>query len=292
MARLSALAGELFSAASSSDRPDLVVATVAGADYPEDVRLLERAIASLSLGGDLIVLNDTYGALRAGSSAGWGVGLVCGQGINAGAISPDGKRDRFPGVGEYAGDWGGGGGIGREAISAAVRGSDGRGPRTALERSVPRFFGVKSPAQMTRDFYFERIAESRVNDLAPLVFAEAAAGDAVARSIIDRLADELVAMSGSLIRRLHMTQLDVEVVLAGGVFRNNDPAFYARLEAGISGVAAHAHTIKLDAPPVAGAVLLALDELSRRGRTEPPSSAAADRLRGALRKWDASLIRI
>jgi N-acetylglucosamine kinase-like BadF-type ATPase len=131
-----------------------------------------------------------------------------------------------------------------------------------------------------------------VNDLAPLVFAEAAAGDAVARSIIDRLADELVAMSGSLIRRLHMTQLDVEVVLAGGVFRNNDPAFYARLEAGISGVAAHAHTIKLDAPPVAGAVLLALDELSRRGRTEPPSSAAADRLRGALRKWDASLIRI
>ena len=37
MARLSELAGELFAAASSSDRPDLVVATVAGADYPEDV---------------------------------------------------------------------------------------------------------------------------------------------------------------------------------------------------------------------------------------------------------------
>ena len=126
--------------------------------------------------------------------------------------------------------------------------------------------------------------------LAPLVFAEAAGGDAVARSIIDRLADELAAMAGSLIRRLHMTQLEVEVVLAGGVFRNNDATFYARLEAGIAGVAAHAHTIKLDAPPVAGAVLLALDELSRRGLAEPPSSAMADRLRDALRKWDASVI--
>jgi hypothetical protein len=89
-----------------------------------------------------------------------------------------------------------------------------------------------------------------------------------------------------------MTRLEVEVVLAGGVFRNNDAAFYARLEAGITGIAPRAHTIKLDAPPVAGAVLLALDELSRRGFAEPPSSATADRLRDALRKWDDSLIRI
>ena len=76
-------------------------------------------------------------------------------------------------------------------------------------------------------------------------------------------------MAGSLIRRLHMTQLDVEVVLAGGVFRNDDAAFYARLEAGITRVASRARTIKLDAPPVAGAVLLALDELARRGLSGP-----------------------
>ena len=168
MARLSELAGGLFAAASSSDQPDLVVATVAGADYPEDVRLLERAIAALGLGRDLIVLNDTYGALRAGSSAGWGVGLVCGQGINAGAISPDGKRDRFPGVGEYAGDWGGGGGVGREAINAAVRGSDGRGATDlAGEIRAALLWRPDRRPQLTRAFYFERIPEDRVNDLAP-----------------------------------------------------------------------------------------------------------------------------
>lgn len=292
MARLRDLSQQLFRQAGDlqSSNVDIVVATVAGADYPEDVRLLERSMGRLDLGSEVIVLNDTFGALRAGSSVGWGVGLICGQGINAGAIAPDGKRDRFPGVGEYAGDWGGGGGIGREAISAAVRGNDGRGPRTSLERSVPAFFGVKTPAAMTRAFYFERIPESRVNSLAPLVFAEAGAGDAVARSIIDRLADELSTMAAALIRRLRMTRLEVEVVLAGGVFRNTDAAFYERLQDGLRRAAPRAKTINLDAPPVAGALLLGMDELARRGLTPPPTAATASQIRDALRAWDAAIL--
>jgi N-acetylglucosamine kinase-like BadF-type ATPase len=273
MARLGELAAQLTDRVGRTQTADLVVATLAGADYPEDVRMLERSIARLGLARDVVVLNDTFGALRAGSSEGWGVGLVCGQGINAGAIAPDGKRNRFPGVGEYAGDWGGGGGIGREAISAAVRGSDGRGPRTSLEHSVPAFFGVKTPAAMTRAFYFERIPESGVNSLAPLVFAEAGTGDQVARSIIDRLADELSTMAAALIRRLRMTRLEVEVVLAGGVFRTSDANFYARLEDGIRRAAPRARTIKLD----------------RSAATDPPDTSTAANLRAALRAWDATL---
>ena len=148
---------------------------------------------------------------------------------------------------------------------AAVRGDDGRGPHTAFEKEVPLFYGVETPAALTREFYFERIPESRVSPLAPTVFRVAADGDAVAREIIDRLADELATMAAVLIRRLNMQDLDVEVVLAGGVFRTDDAAFYARLEEGITRVAPRARTIKLNAPPVAGAVLLALDELARRG---------------------------
>ena len=73
------------------------VATVAGADYPEDVRAPRaQPWAAWTWRARFMVLNDTFGALRAGSSAGWGVGLVCGQGINAGAIAPDGRQDRFP----------------------------------------------------------------------------------------------------------------------------------------------------------------------------------------------------
>jgi N-acetylglucosamine kinase-like BadF-type ATPase len=274
--------------ASLGQQADLAVATVAGADYPEDVELLERAMGALSFAPEVIVLNDTFGALRAGTSRGWGVGLVCGQGINAGAIAPDGTQDRFPGVGDYAGDWGGGGGVAQAAISAAVRGDDGRGPRTALEQEVPQFFGVDSPAQLTREFYFERIPESRVSSLAPTVFRVAAGGDRVAREIIDRLADELSTMAAILIRRLGMQELDVQVVLAGGVFRNEVAPFYDRLETGIRRAAPRALTVKLNAPPVAGALLLGLDELARRGVCAAPDAQVGDSIRDALRAWDSA----
>ena len=269
---------------------DLCVASLAGADYPEDVRLLRTGVTALGIARAVHVVNDTFGALRAGTTSGWGVGLVCGQGINAGAIAPNGRQARFPGVGDIAGDWGGGGGISMAALQAAVRCSDGRGPRTSMEESVPAFFGVKSPAQMTRAFYLGRIPHGRISRLAPLVFSEAAAGDAVARSIIDRLADELAAMAVSLIRKLHMTRLEVEVVLAGGVFRTRDASFYARLDDGIKRVAPRARTVKLGAPPVAGALLLAMDELARRGDIPVPDRTTSEHLRAALRAWDSSLV--
>ena len=273
MDRLRGLIGAVREAAglTPDQLPDVLVAALAGADYPSDVRLLQDAISGLGEARRSVVVNDTIGALRAGSESGWGVGLVCGQGINAAAVSPSGRQLRFSGVGDFAGDWGGGGGVGRAGLAAAVRGSDGRGPRTSLERAVPAFFGLRRPATVTRALYFGTIPESRLNELSPVVFGAAAAGDQVAREIIDRLADELAGMAGALIRRLHMTRAEVEVVLAGGVFRTTDAAFYDRLESRIHDAAGRGRLVRLACPPVAGAVLLALDDQSSSagsGRTD------------------------
>jgi N-acetylglucosamine kinase-like BadF-type ATPase len=261
---------------------DLGVYGLAGADYPEDVRLLERAIEGRELTRTTLVLNDTFAALRAGTHRPWGVALICGQGINAAAVGPDGRSARFDGVGDHSGDWGGGGGIGRAGIAAAARGRDGRGPRTALERAVPAYFGLRSPAALTKALYFERIPETRIQELAPAIFATAAEGDAVARSIIDRLADELAGMAAALIRRLRLAHLDPEVVLAGGVFKTDDQRFFERLEARILAVAPRAQLVRLGAPPVLGAALIGLDRHSPGGATPPAIEA---RLRSALESW-------
>jgi N-acetylglucosamine kinase-like BadF-type ATPase len=261
------------------------VFSVAGADFPEDVRLLRRAIEATGLTGTTTILNDTFGALRAGTDRPWGVVLICGQGINGAAVSPAGRSIRFDGVGEYSGDWGGGGALGSEALAAAVRGRDGRGPRTALETMVPAHFGVRTPAALTKALYVGRIDGRRLSELAPLVFRAAGDGDAVARSIIDRLGDELAAMAGALIRRLRMTRLDPEIVLAGGVFRANDVAFHARLEHDIRAVAPRAQLRRLTAPPVLGAALLGLDRIAPTGSTDPVVVA---RLRDELLAWDAA----
>ena len=257
---------------------------LAGADFPEDVRLLTRAIEARALTTSVVIVNDTFAALRAGTHRPWGVVLICGQGINAAAVAPDGRTARFDGVGDASGDWGGGGELGREAVAAAVRGRDGRGPRSALERTVPAHFGLASPAALTKALYFGRIPETALPDLAPVVFRTAAEGDAVARAIIDQLADELVGMARVLIRRLRMARLDPEVVLAGGVFKTHDRPFLDRLEAGIHGVAPNATIRRLAAPPVLGAALIGLDRLAPSGAT---SAAAEARLRAALEAWPA-----
>jgi N-acetylglucosamine kinase-like BadF-type ATPase len=283
MDRLEALVRDAASSAGVDGPPyaEIGVYTVAGADYPSDVRLLTRALRDRRLAARDEVLNDSFGALRAGTDRDWGVVLICGQGINAAAVSPDGRQAGFPAVGAIAGDWGAGSSIGMEALAAAIRGVDGRGPRTSLERLVPQHFGLKRPAAVTRAMYTGKLRERRVAELSPIVFEAARAGDAVARSIADRLAAELVAMARALIRRLHMSRLDPDVVLGGGVFRTDDQAFFDAIERGIADVAPRARVVKLVAPPVVGAALIGLDRLAGHA----VDAETARNVRAAFARW-------
>ena len=77
----------------------------------------------------------------------------------------------------------------------------------------------------------------------------------VARGIVDRLADEVVAMAGAMIRRLRLGRLDPDVVLGGGVFRTREPGFHQRIRDGVAAVAPRAQVVPLTVPPVAGAAL-------------------------------------
>ena len=116
---------------------------------------------------------------------------------------------------------------------------------------------------MTRALYAGRLSERRLDDLAPDVFETAMAGDAVARSIVDRLADEIVTMAAAAIRRLGLVRSDPDVVLGGGVFRTTDVAFYERIDVRLAMVAPRACAVRLTAAPVVGSALLALDLVHR-----------------------------
>ena len=185
--------------------------------------------------------------------------MICGAGVNCAGIAPDGRTASFPALGDISGDWGGGSGIGMAALQAAVRARDGRGPRTALERTVPAFFGVRRPLDVTLALHRGSLAHEALRGLAPAVFETAAQGDRVARGILDRLGDELAVMATAIIRRLHLVRLDPDVVLAGGLFAAGDVLLVERITAGIRAVAPRASVRALDRPPVLGALLLALD---------------------------------
>jgi N-acetylglucosamine kinase-like BadF-type ATPase len=254
---------------------DLGVYCLAGADLPTDDRRIARWLGARGLTRTALVRNDTFAVLRAGTERNWGVAVVCGYGTNCSAVAPDGRTFRFPAIGALSGDWGGGTDLGAAALWHAVRAEDGRGEPTSLRALVPAHFGLRRVRQVVEGMYRGRIPEERIVELAPLIFRAAAEDDAVARRVVDRQADEVVAMGGTAIRRLRMSDLDVDVVLGGGVFRGEDPRFLDRIRDGFTTVAPRAQVRVLDAPPVVGAALLGLDHVRA-------TTASRRRLRTAL----------
>jgi N-acetylglucosamine kinase-like BadF-type ATPase len=233
---------------------------LAGVDLPSEQAELEQAVRDRRWATNVVVENDTFAVLRAGTEHGWGVAVTCGAGINCVGVSPTGRVARFLALGPITGDWGGGYDVGLAALSAAARSEDGRGPQTSLQRAVPAHFGLESPLALGEEIHRGRIPISRVVELAPVVFRHAES-DAVAGEILARLADEIVALVRAVLDRLELTNGRVEVLLGGGLLEAGDPKLLEPIEAGLRELGGHLDVRPVDAPPIVGSALAALDLL-------------------------------
>lgn len=235
---------------------------LAGDDLPLDDRRITRLVKGRGWVGSVLLRNDTFAVLRAGTDRGWGVGVVCGSGLNCAGIGPDGHVVRFPSLGELSGDLAHGGGwLGRAALGVALRARDGRGPRTALETLVPAHFGMSRPHGVMEALYTGSLEGHRMLELAPVVFKAAHAGDTESRRLIAMMGDEVVATANAAIRRLHLTRREFDVVLGGGILAHGDGLLLRPVRDGITAVAPKARLSKLSFPPLLGAALIGLDEV-------------------------------
>jgi N-acetylglucosamine kinase-like BadF-type ATPase len=260
---------------------DLGQLLIAGVDLPSEVRNFHAAVEARGWSSRTIVDNDTFAILRAGTEEGWGVAVVCGTGINCVGIAPDGRHARFPALGAITGDWGGGYDVGLAAVSAAARSEDGRGARTTLEQTVPEYFGHSTPTELAEAIHHGRIAQRRLAELPRVVFAEASR-DEVAAEIVQRLANEVVALARVALQRLELTHTPVEVLLGGGLLRPGNGTLEAAIEAGLREVGQGITVRNTESPPIVGAALLGLDELGA-------SAEAQDRVRRELDEAVATL---
>jgi hypothetical protein len=115
------------------------------------------------------------------------------------------------------------------------------------------------------------------------VFAVAAAGDPVARTVVARQADEVVTLASVAARRLGLLDKPFTAVLGGGVLAAQHPLLHDAVVDGLNSVAPKAVISIVADPPVAGAALLALDSF---GLADP---ALEDRLRAAVRAATPSM---
>ncbi|HEV7741429.1 MAG TPA: BadF/BadG/BcrA/BcrD ATPase family protein [Pseudolysinimonas sp.] len=233
---------------------------LSGLDLDVEVAEYRAGVAGLEWSAPgTIVANDLWALLRAGTEATDAVAIVCGTGINAVGVRADGATARFDALGPISGDWGGGSGLGEEALWHAARAEDGRGPATALRAAVLEGMGVGSIHELTEQLHFGHRAMPDLAVLAPAVFAAARAGDAIAGTIVDRQASEVVAFARACLTRLELLGADVPVVLGGGVIRARDERLLAGITTQLAADAPHARIVIVDAPPIVGAGLLALE---------------------------------
>ncbi|RLV48148.1 ATPase [Nocardioides mangrovicus] len=278
VAALAPLVAQALAAAGAGDVRH-VSACLANADLPVEHETLAALLTARGWAPSSAVFNDTDALLRAGLGAGpgrWrGVAVVCGAGINAAGVLPEGAEARFAAIGTISGDWGGGGHLWQEAMWWAARAEDGRGPDTDLRLELPQHYDLGSMAELIEAVHLGRVPGRRCLEMTPLLFAVAEAGDAVAADVVRRQAEEVVVMVSAVVRRLGVLEEPIDVVLGGGVLAAGHRLLLDEIGKGLAERTPYATPVVVAAPPVLGAALLALDHVGA-GR------AAREALRSAF----------
>jgi hypothetical protein len=100
--------------------------------------------------------------------------------------------------------------------------------------------------------------------------------DPIAAGIVNRLADEVIALARATLDRLELTRADADVVLGGGVLRSVAPSVVEEIAAGVAEGAPRARVLVARSEPIVGAALLALDAIAADDSAKERARAELD----------------
>jgi len=207
-----------------------------GAQYVESLISEYYPDTPIHITGDMVA--GFLGALPDAEETG-GVVVTAGTGSSIYGRNKKGEGLQVGGWGHIMGDEGSGYHIAVMGLQVAAKAFDGRGEPTSLTEAFPPHFGVgdmflvQVPIYIGEIMTHEQIAEGpdeevsygqglsrdRIAEAATIVAQEAQKGDAVARSVMARAAEELALAVVTVARRLEMTEPDLVVSYTGSVFK-------------------------------------------------------------------------
>lgn len=235
---------------------------LAGCDMKEDYERLGLALGrALPPGATLQWDNDCWAALRGGTQKGWGAVCIGGSGTNSAALAPDGRRSILRGLGREVGCPGGASDIAREAMFRAFRQDEGMHPKTKLWGAFLEALGLPDYDAIVREYMENSFAFGyrSMGIVTPLVFRLADDGDEVAQDVLIEMGRLAGEQTGAVIRRTGMERLEVDVVLAGSIYRGQSPLLIDSLTTAVHRTAPKARPILPRYQPVVGAYLLCLE---------------------------------
>jgi glucosamine kinase len=230
----------------------LTGALTAGTENPHPERIVREVLAP----DHVTVVPDIVTNLAGASGGEPGIVVIAGGGAIAYGVTADGREGLSGGFGYLLGDEGSAFDIGRRAITAATRASDGRDPPTALEAIVRDAFGLTTTREVTAVVYRAGFSRQRIALLAPEVAAAAQAGDGTARRIMTTAGKDLAGAALAVICQIRAPGDAADVYPTGGVFRAGDLVMTPFRDTLLAGwPTATVRTPRF--PPVVGALILA-----------------------------------
>ncbi|MGC4189687.1 MAG: BadF/BadG/BcrA/BcrD ATPase family protein [Thermomicrobiales bacterium] len=193
----------------------------------------------------------------AGASGGQpGIVVIAGGGSIGYGIDATGREAIAGGLGYLMGDEGSGWYLGLNAIQAAARAADLRGPQTALLPFVLEHYGLSRIRDIIRIIYAESFRRDRISTIARDVIRIAGAGDAVAAAIVRTGAERLGDTALGVARQLHTPGDPLTVYPTGGIFAARE-LMRVPFEKRILAAWPEAMVTEPQFPPAVGAVLQA-----------------------------------
>ncbi|HEU5103359.1 MAG TPA: BadF/BadG/BcrA/BcrD ATPase family protein, partial [Roseiflexaceae bacterium] len=238
---------------------DAVFLGMAGVVSPADRAAIHQIARDLDLAAtDRIgVDHDCRAALAGALSGRAGIVLIAGTGSSCFGVNWAGESWRAGGWGQLIADEGSGYWLGVEALRAAVRAYDGRGPDTLLLGRTRERLALDDMNEIMHRLYVSGMSRAEIAALAPLVVSAAREMDAVATQLIRQGVSDLADCVLAVARRLGMADAPCELALVGGLFQAHDvvmPLFRAALRERLPACEISA----CELPPVLGACLLGL----------------------------------
>jgi N-acetylglucosamine kinase-like BadF-type ATPase len=235
---------------------------VAGYDFPSDRDAHLKSIASLGLSCPLEVVNDGMNGLLAGATRGIGVNVTAGSSNNARGRGRNGQEGRIVGNGIAFGEFGGAYEIMARGLQMVNYAWIKRILPTALTQIYIDAVGAKDEMDL-----MEGLSNSQYHLFPYLtlnIVDAAHKGDEAALDVLHWAGEELGWLAISVARQIEMENEEVEIVQSGSVFDAGE-LLTDSMQYIVRKHCPKAKLIRLDGPPVVGAVILGMEQASFDG---------------------------
>ena len=199
---------------------DVICLGLAGFDRPDDRKILAGWADEAGWARRLVMVNDGDLVVAAGTSDGWGVGVIAGTGSIAVGRAKDGRTARAGGWGHLIGDEGSAYGVVLEALRLVARQADGRAPRPTghdpLTERICAALGVAEPFHIVTKVYSPEFTRARIASLAPEVLAACTEAPDTGKQLLVPAGTALAEMVAAVARSLGWTSGMLPLAVAGG----------------------------------------------------------------------------